>query len=246
MIKFYNQVPTVYSKTSRDFQYLSWLINIVLNSVKHNVDDMYLLPSAKVSIATTELLAMTLGFKVRRQYNQQQLIGLIGVLPAVLKKKGSVEALNLVAMALSKAIGTDIIAECKVEDNKIKIFLPRAFKDITLLLDIFPYIAPAGLTCEISRDKVIRYPIPDAKYETKNILRGRYVSNKDLAQFYSVDADDPSEAGFNLHGFTNLTDDQKINSGLISNAMIFSANPENTDELASENRENLESDENNL
>ena len=47
MINLYNQVPTVYTSTSRDFQYLSWLYNIVLNSVKHNVDALYDLPKVQ-------------------------------------------------------------------------------------------------------------------------------------------------------------------------------------------------------
>ena len=49
MIKFYEQVPAVYPSASRDFQYLCWLIDIVLNSVKHNVDDLYDLPNSKTS-----------------------------------------------------------------------------------------------------------------------------------------------------------------------------------------------------
>ena len=76
MIKFANQVPSVYPSASRDFQYLGWLIDIVLNSVKHNVDDLYDLPNNQADIKLTELLALTLGFKVKRNYDQKQLSAL--------------------------------------------------------------------------------------------------------------------------------------------------------------------------
>ena len=70
MIKFREQVPSVYTNASRDFQYLSWLIDVVLNSVKHNVDTIYDLPNVKHDAKLSELLAMTLGFKVKRNYDQ--------------------------------------------------------------------------------------------------------------------------------------------------------------------------------
>ena len=88
MIKFKNLVPSVYPNASRDFQYLCWLIDIVLNSVKHTVDDLYDLPNSKADPKLTELLAMTLGFKVKRNYDQDQLRALVAALPRILKYKG--------------------------------------------------------------------------------------------------------------------------------------------------------------
>lgn len=149
MINFYNQVPSIYNSTSRDFQYLSWLINVVLNSVKHNVDDLYDLPNTKADPRLTELLAMTLGFKVKRNYNQKQLEALVNVIPSILKYKGSKKAVELACHALIKASGAQGITDIEETDNCVSIQLPETLVDTILLRDLLPYILPAGMTVRI-------------------------------------------------------------------------------------------------
>jgi hypothetical protein len=157
MINFYNQVPSVYPNASRDFQYLSWLINIVLNSVKHNVDGMYNLPNTKSDLQLTELLAMTLGFKVKRNYDKDQLIALVSVLPAVLKYKGTELAIRMAANALVNASGSLGDASVEVDGAKVRVIMPKDLSDITLFLDLLDYILPAGMTCHISRKNEERH-----------------------------------------------------------------------------------------
>jgi hypothetical protein len=154
MIKFSNLVPTVYTSASRDFQYLSWLINIVLNSVKHNVDDLYNLPNNKTDPRLVELLAMTLGFKVRRNYDQEQLASIVEIIPSILRNKGNLSAITIVGNALIKASGATGTFECKYEDIQdccLEIRLPKDLIDMTLFLDLLPYILPAGMSCKITR-----------------------------------------------------------------------------------------------
>lgn len=159
MINLYNQVPTIYSRASRDFQYLSWLINIVLNSVKHNVDDLYDLPNADAESKLSELLAFTLGFKIRRNYDREQLRALISIIPSLLKYKGTAYALKLAGDVLIKSSG--VIGECRVVEDEeslkngiIKVLLPKDLTDTTLFTDLLPYILPAGMTCNIVRKTV--------------------------------------------------------------------------------------------
>lgn len=151
MINLYNQVPTVYTSASRDFQYLSWLINIVLNSVKHNVDDLYDLPNTKADPRLTELLAMTLGFKVKRNYDQKQLATIVSILPTLLKHKGTYTAVTLAGNALIRTSGSIGSFECSLKDNCLVIRLPQELVDTTLFMDLLPYILPAGLTCRVVR-----------------------------------------------------------------------------------------------
>jgi hypothetical protein len=151
MINFYNQVPSVYPNASRDFQYLSWLINIVLNNVKHNVDDLYTLPNVNIDSKTTELLALTLGFKVKRNYDQKQLTALVGVLPSILKYKGTIRAVEMAADALIMASGSTGDPSCKVHGAQLEVTLPKDLIDITLFLDLLDYILPAGMTCRVIR-----------------------------------------------------------------------------------------------
>ena len=154
MINFYKQVPTIYSSASRDFQYLSWLINVVLNSVKHNIDDIYHLPGNKTDSNLAELLALTLGFKIRRNYDQAQLISLASIIPSILKNKGSLRAVQIAGNALVRSSGATGIFEVLVEDGQIEVIFPKELVDITLFMDILPYILPAGMSCKVTRKTV--------------------------------------------------------------------------------------------
>jgi hypothetical protein len=155
MINFYNQVPSVYTNASRDFQYLSWLINIVLNSVKHNVDDIYDVPNVGHDPKLSELLALTLGFKVKRNYDQKQLAALVAILPSILKYKGTVKAVKMAVEALvtaSGALGDDY---CKLNGAHLDVWLPEDLSiDTTLFTDLLDYILPAGTTCRIIRKNI--------------------------------------------------------------------------------------------
>jgi len=159
MIKFKDQVPSVYSSASRDFQYLGWLIDIVLNSVKHNVDDLYNLPNSTADTRLTELLAMTLGFKVKRNYDQDQLRALVAIIPRILKYKGTRTAVEMAGRALVAASGTTrgefSIDEDRTKDGELTVILPAELVDISLFMDLLNYILPAGMTCHIIRENKI-------------------------------------------------------------------------------------------
>ena len=151
MIKFQNQVPSVYPSASRDFQYLCWLIDIVLNSVKHNVDDLYDLPNNKADPRLTELLAMTLGFKVKRNYDQDQLRALVAALPRILRYKGTKTAVDMAGNALIAASGAIGSFSSEVNNGELEVIFPENLVDISLFTDLLPYVLPAGMTCHIVR-----------------------------------------------------------------------------------------------
>lgn len=150
MIKFSNQVPSVYSKASRDFQYLGWLIDIVLNSVKHNVNGIYDLPNS-TDPRLTELLAMTLGFKVKRNYDQDQLRALVAALPRILRYKGTIAAVEMAGRALIAASGSTGAFSCDVKNCELTVELPATLVDVSLFTDLLTYILPAGMTFRIER-----------------------------------------------------------------------------------------------
>ena len=158
MIKVYNQVPQVYTSTSRDFQYLCWLFDVVLNYSKHNIDCMRDLPNLTSTSAEDkliELLEMTLGFKIRRSYDKKQLLALVSILPSILKHKGTSYAIMLAGSALLKAAGSDSVFANKniiVDGHTLTVVLPKDLVDITLFTDLLPYILPAGMTCRVVRN----------------------------------------------------------------------------------------------
>lgn len=167
MIKLYDQVPQVYNNASRDFQYLSRLYDIVLNYVKHNIDDMYDLPTCLDNTKVAELLSLTLGFKIRRNYDQKQLAALVSILPNILKCKGTITAVNLAANAILKAANTQGTYLSSVENNVLHVILPEDTVDTNLFLDILPYILPAGISVNIIKRTVILSTLEtEAGYES--------------------------------------------------------------------------------
>lgn len=231
MIKLRDQVPSIYTDASRDFQYLGWLINVVLNSVKHNVDDIYNLPNVKADPALTELLALTLGFNVKRNYNQAQLATLVSIIPSLLKYKGTKTAIDIAGNALVKASGTYGSFNCKYNDTNIEVVLPKDLVDVTLFIDLLPYILPAGFTCKIARKNQ-----DDEKLEKIELL----VGDKLKAHWFE-DTDregdiDPKTKGLaslhnscdlgnnpNFSNFSVYDEENEIfvaNTGLLSNSVI--------------------------
>lgn len=233
MINFYNQVPTVYNNTSRDFQYLSWLINIVLNSVKHNVDDLYSLPSNTTDIKLTELLALTLGFKVKRNYDKNQLAALVSVIPNILKNKGNIQAVTIAANALLNASAAVGSFDYTIDDGCLKVTFPKELVDITLFLDLLPYILPAGMTCRVIRKTQIKPRIHPIEVKYRDTLHAKLF--KDLAWDFesktTTGLTNLFEAGVAAPEFANykqpVAKDPEtkqpilnLNAGLLDNTMI--------------------------
>jgi hypothetical protein len=225
MIKFKNQVPTIYTKASRDFQYLSWLIDIVLNSVKHNVDSLYDLPNTQADPKLTELLAMTLGFKVKRNYNQKQLAALVAALPKILKYKGTETAIYYAGNALIAASGAVGNFHSEVVDGELQATLPEKLVDIALFNDLLPYILPAGMSSRIIRtnaftkgittqlnysDKATALMVQDLKFDEQS------QQTNGLATMF-----DPATAMTENVTFANFINESYIvNAGLLDNSLI--------------------------
>ncbi len=226
MIKFQDQVPSVYPSASRDFQYLCWLINIVLNSVKHNVDDIYDLPNSKMDARFTELLAMTLGFKVKRNYDQNQLRALVAALPRILKYKGTKAAVDMAGRALIAASGAVGNCSSRVENGTLIVPLPVNLVDISLFTDLLVYILPAGMTYRIERENKVE-PDISTKLAYRDALLAAGVldldwdedtqTSKGLSSLFDPGSSKPVFT--NYLDYTNYTDNTP-NIGLLDNNII--------------------------
>lgn len=157
MIKFQNLTPEVYYKESRDFQLLGRLFDLVLNAVKTDADLLYNLPlSTNSDEKLLELLAFTLGFKPKHQYNARNLKAVCSVFSEILKHKGSIKAVKIACEALFNSM--DISQQLdydftKGKDNtELNLYIAQDFEDITLLNDLLSYILPAGMSCNIIRE----------------------------------------------------------------------------------------------
>ena len=157
MIKLQNLTPEVYYKESRDFQLLGRLFDLVLNAVKTDTDLLYNLPlSTNSDEKLLELLALTLGFKPKHQYNAKNLKAVCSVFSEILRNKGSIKAIKIACEALFSAM--DISQKLdydftKGKDNtELNLYIAQEFGDITLLNDLLSYILPAGMSCNIIRE----------------------------------------------------------------------------------------------
>lgn len=158
MISIRDQVPNIYYDASRDFQVLGHLYEVVLNYAKTNADMLYYLPNGiEEDTRTTELLATTLGFKLRRNYDKAQLAALVSIFPQLLKIKGTLRAINLAGNALVKASGVPGEFSSEIKDHVLTIKIPIELSDITLFIDLLPYILPFGLRVTIVRTTVIKH-----------------------------------------------------------------------------------------
>lgn len=160
MIKLQNYTPEIYYKESRDFQFIGRLYDLVLNSVKTEVDLLYNLPlSTNSDEKLLELLSMTLGFKPRRQYNARQLKAICSVFSEILKHKGSIKALKIACEALFNAMDIDQALDYdftqsidKTDKTDLNLYISEDFEDISILYDLLTYVLPAGMSCNIIRE----------------------------------------------------------------------------------------------
>lgn len=157
MIKLQNYTPSVYYDESRDFQLIGRLFDLVLNSIKTEVDLLYNIPlSDNSDEKLLELLAMTLGFKPRHQYNAKQLKAVCSVFSEILRNKGSIKAFKIACEALFSAMDVSQSLDYDFTPNKDKtelnLYISQDFGDITILNDLLSYVLPAGMSCNIVRE----------------------------------------------------------------------------------------------
>lgn len=222
MIKLRDQVPKVYIDASRDFQYLSWIIDVVFNSVKHNVDDLGALPKTTADPHITEILAFTLGFKVRRAYDQKQLAALVSILPRILKYKGTQKAIDLACEALLAASGASGRVKSEIVDNCLIVTLPKVSVDTALFVDLLPYILPAGITCKIihkNEDEAVR----TTELGYSSVQKVKWFHDKSLARLYTTTDFDGNSRQAEFSNFRGDINDKESNIptvGLLSNNLI--------------------------
>lgn len=227
MIRFSNQVPSIYTNASRDFQYLGWLIDIVLNSIKHNIDNLYKLPILTEDARLTELLAMTLGFKVKRNYDKTQLAALVSILPSILRYKGTESAVRMAAEVLIKSSGAIGDFSITVNGAQINVVLPEELVDVTLFIDLLDYILPAGMTCRVIRNTQLKKDLEDVQvkyydevYFEQHVDLGWSQDNQSIGLSSLLDPEKASLHEFAANFTSDEFDNRALNAGLLSNTVI--------------------------
>ena len=210
MIKLQDLTPEVYYKQSRDFQFIGRLYDLVLNSVKTNTDMISDIPSSDTAgTGMIDLLALTLGFKPRHNYNVKQLGAICSIFPIILKNKGNILALKLACDAILHAEGiTDEPTVMIDKDNlyDIKIFISQHISDVTLLNDLLDYILPAGITCEIIKANAIKAPVGSTQIGIDTTIVKTIVKNQPSAEIINTSASGLSDADKDYNHVNGLLD----------------------------------------
>ena len=147
--------PEIYYTHSRDFQLLGRLYDIVLNSVKTDIDSIkYIRLGLNSNEALLNLLALTLGFKAKHSYNNKQLAAVCSVLPTIIRNKGNINALTLAVNAILNANGINDYSEgsFNYDTMTLTLYIPEQINDITLLEDLTDYVMPAGTSLRIVKE----------------------------------------------------------------------------------------------
>lgn len=153
MIKLQNMTPAVYYDKSRDFQYIGRLYDIVLNAAKTDIDTIKYINDINTCDSTLlNLLALTLGFTLRRNYNAVQLRAICSVLPTILRNKGSIKAITTACDAILAAENVQEAADFSFDNGLLTIYIPYSLSDTALIEDLLDYVLPAGICCTIVRE----------------------------------------------------------------------------------------------
>lgn len=158
MIRLQDMTPDVYYNQSRDFQFIGRLYDIVLNAVKTNVDLIQECPlSDNLDNRLMDLVALTLGFKSKHNYNINQLAALCTTFMKILKNKGNIKSIELAITTLFQAenIDQNFYYELNKDNTILSLFIPGSLSDINLFKDLLNYILPAGMSTRIIRTYLV-------------------------------------------------------------------------------------------
>ncbi len=155
MIRLQDLTPEIYYEQSRDFQFIGRLYDVILNYVKTNTDMIYSIPKADAAGSKMiDLLALTLGFSAKHEYNVKQLTAICSILPLILKNKGNIQSVLLIGQALLNSEGVTEAFGYNIDELNpylLQIYIPPSLSDINLLKDLLVYVLPAGMTAEVVR-----------------------------------------------------------------------------------------------
>ena len=159
MIKTKKLTPQVYYDTSRDFQALGRTFDVVFNYIKTNTNLILGCPLSKNSDEQLlDLISLTLGFKSKHNYNSKQLYAICSCFSSVLRNKSNLQGIEDSVNALLQAEGISELSKVippSSSTEPLEIYLPEELTDINLLLDLFDYILPAGLSCRVIRKGLV-------------------------------------------------------------------------------------------
>lgn len=221
MIRLKQSVPSVYYDNSRDFQLISHLFDIVLNSIKTDSDRIKSLPFSEESDdQLLDLLAFTLGLKLdKSKYSSAQLRAVCSVISKVLKNKGSLTAVNLLCTALMRADGIDgkFVTKIAEDGTHLDIYISNVATCKELLNELLPYIIPAGMIFNIKQAIALPTEVADNYAMNHKVIYSHMNPDIKMLKKYNNELDvNPGRASI----FVPQEDTPQLLPGLLIGASI--------------------------
>jgi hypothetical protein len=203
MIRIKDSVPSIYYNSSRDFQLLGHLFDLVLNAVKTDADMVFNLPfSINSDDQLLDLLTYTFGLRLNRsKYTSRQLRAVCSVVPIMMRNKGSYKAIEALCTALMNAeqIAGEFLIYRSDDGTAIWIKIAETATCYSLLQEILPYIMPAGVDFSIQYLDTVTSPTPKENVGlrdtvTYNLVRpgctlvSHFIKDKDIVPNFGVSA----------------------------------------------------------
>lgn len=161
MIKIQDSVPSIYYNSSRDFQLLGHLFDLVLNSTKTEADLLFNLPlSTNSDDQLLDLMTFTLGLRLSKaKYTSRQLRAICSVAPKMMKLKGSQKAIELLCTALMRADSAEGNFSLILNDSQteLTVYITSYATCRDAIQEILPYILPAGMVFKIKESAGLTY-----------------------------------------------------------------------------------------
>lgn len=157
MLDIEKMVPYIYLKESRDFQLYSRLLELVINSVKYDIDSITNIYNPQLcNDRMLDLLCSIYNFKNRNKYTDEDLRIILAGFPYLIKYKGTQKgieyaiALVLKAQNLENEYFVNIIRknDDTTKEYTIQIGTLENINE-TYLLDLLDYVKPVGFKTEI-------------------------------------------------------------------------------------------------
>lgn len=144
-----DMAPEIYSTESRDFQLVSKVFDLAINSVINNEAKMkYLSFISKIDAKLLRLLASYIGFFSDQYYPENLLRSILANFPDMIKNKGNITSLEIAIKALQNAYTS--ISDIKIEkdeniDLAYRIKTDGVIIDSNYVNDVLKYVRPAGV-----------------------------------------------------------------------------------------------------
>ena len=185
MLKNQNMIPSVYYNKSRDFQLFGRIYDFIFNYLKNNtltIEDLNTNTNPNQNVL--ELICQTLGFKVKHDYNNDELSALCSIFLSCMKNKGNQKSLYLLLKMVCNIQGSEKEPSIKydVDDGNgnvidVVLSLPSNIKDFSLIRDVLDYILPSGAVYILTRHSEFEYDNLEDEFITTDDINNDFTKN---------------------------------------------------------------------